>query len=65
MTTPARDPEPTPGKTRAKRLQIENMAVSVDERTDGIYATLRSGTVDRWVRVEKDLFELTSSEPCI
>ena len=63
MTT-ARDPPPTlGGRARATRLQIENMASSVDERTDGIYATMRSQTVDLWVKIGKDQFELASSVP--
>jgi hypothetical protein len=59
-----RDPPPTVGgRALATRLQIENMASSVDERTDGIYATMRSGTVDLWILVGRDLFALTEALP--
>ena len=62
MPREPRNPPPTlGGRALATRLQIENMASSVDERTDGIYATMRSGTVDLWILVGRDLFALTES----
>lgn len=52
----------TPGRARATLEQIARMADHCEvenERT--VIAHLRSGTVDTWVRVEKDLYELRAS----
>jgi hypothetical protein len=52
----------TPGRARATLEQIASMADHCEvenERT--VIARMKSGTVDTWVRVEKDLYELRSS----
>ena len=43
---------------QSTRLGVENRAVSVDERTDGLYARLEDGSVETWRRIGPNLFEL-------
>jgi len=67
VSSAARDPavkNPRPGtRARAKRQQIEDMARgSVVVFGDELVATLTSGDVDRWRKVDSEWFELVSTE---